>query len=295
MLIQSVTKGIAKVLPPIVSIVSRKVSLRLGKKLVSHLPARIRNFVAIVHVDGTIRMKVYTGETIGRHMYYFHNFEQAQSESLLSLVDEKTVFFDTGANMGLYSFLAAEKGARVYSFEPSPSIVEWFEDNLELNSSLADRITLVQEAVSDHNGTLNFYPNREGNFGVGKIFSEEAKGETDQKQESNAVQITARTLDDCVKQYGVPDIIKMDVEGAEFLILKDLPEVFKREDAPTLFVEFHPHGIAVLGGTVDEIRKAFFENGFTCYQLNDEKPGETTWEVFSKRPFANKNFRIIHP
>ena len=291
MLIQSITQRVARLLPPIVSFISRRVSHRLGKSLVSHLPPSIRNFVTVVHVDGTVRMKVYTGETIGRHMYYFHNFEQAQSESLLSLIEEQTVFFDIGANMGLYSFLAAEKGARVYSFEPSPSIVEWFEDNLELNSSLADRITLVQEAVSDHNGTLNFYPNREGNFGVGKIFSDEA----DKKQESDAVQITARTLDDCVKQYGVPDVIKMDVEGAEFLILKDLPEVFKREDSPTLFVEFHPHGIAVLGGTVDEIRKAFFENGFTCYQLNDEEPGETTWEVFSKRPFVNKNFKIIHP
>ncbi len=269
--------------PALVSFIARCISRRIGEALISRMSSSQRNFTAIVPVFG-IQMKVYTGESIGRRMYYFHDFENEQTMSFLSLVDDTTILFDIGANMGYYSLLVSSKGGTAYAFEPSPNIIPWLKSNIELNKS-EDKVMIVGEAVSDKIGTLEFYPNRPGNFGVGKIFKDASESAPEVP-----VTVPTNTFDHFAQKFGAPSLVKMDIEGAEYLVLKNIPEALKVENAPTLFIEFHPGEIEALGGTVSELRQKLSDIGYRPYRLRGVAPETHEWEVFSKQKIDNDLF-----
>ena len=101
-------------------------------------------------------------------MFYYNQYEYLQEDVFLDLLRPNALVFDVGANMGLFSFLAASRGARVISFEPSRLLVSRLQENVELNE--VANIRLIAEAVSDRSGSISFYETRFGNCGVGRVF-----------------------------------------------------------------------------------------------------------------------------
>lgn len=151
-------------------------SLRLtsalgGKNLVCRalptLPEFITDFEIIVTYRG-LGFRIHTGEETGRRMFYYNQYEYLQEDVFLDLLRPNALVFDVGANMGLFSFLAASRGARVISFEPSRLLVSRLQENVELNE--VANIRLIAEAVSDRSGSISFYETRFGNCGVGRVF-----------------------------------------------------------------------------------------------------------------------------
>jgi len=116
------------------------------------------------------------------------------------------LFVDVGANVGLYSLLAAEVGCRVLAFEPDESNRAALERNIGINSRQGT-ITVLPEAVSDHVGHVSF---RAGEDALARIAADEDAG---------AVRIPCTTLDAVIGQELVAGL-KIDVEGAEFRVLK---------------------------------------------------------------------------
>ena len=66
-------------------------------------------------------------------------------------------FFDVGANIGVYSLIAAaqSRASRVFAFEPHPYTFSLLEDNVRLNR-LQNQISGYQRALSDQDGTALF-------------------------------------------------------------------------------------------------------------------------------------------
>ncbi len=267
----------------------RNVHPKLASKMLTMMPPGMRNFSTVVNANG-IKLKIFTGESLGKRMYYSGDFENTQVQIFLSLIGSDTVLYDIGANIGYYSILAASHGARIYSFEPCPEMQEWLSCNIELNH-LSERITVVPEAVSGKEGTVTFYPHREGNFGVGKIFKSQES--VNKKASAPPLEVRTRALDGYFQEFGMPTLIKMDIEGAEYFVINNLPESLVRDDAPTLFIEFHPTDIANLGGNVQGLRDKLKSLGYRRFQMLGGKDDERLWEAYSKTDISRTSLTEI--
>lgn len=135
----------------------------------------------------------------------------------------KGTFFDIGANVGKYSIIIGNqlgKNGKVYSFEPEQSNLKALERNLLLNK--IQNVKIIPIACSDKKGNLNFYLNKDNSGGHSLV-----------KKTDKKIVVKSETLDSIVKDKKIKDIklIKIDVEGAESLVLKGAKKTLKK---------FHP-------------------------------------------------------
>ncbi len=138
------------------------------------------------------------------------------------------VVIDCGANMGLFSAVAAHAGCHAYAFEAIPSVID---DYLSGTASLyPGQIMICPYAVWDENGKLTFDINEENigaSTGVERLRDENKKH----------VEVDAITLDDFVERREMTkvDFIKADIEGAERNMLRGAKNVL-RTFAPKLSI-----------------------------------------------------------
>jgi FkbM family methyltransferase len=147
--------------------------------------------------------------------------------------------FDVGANKGITTLLmaaaAADSGV-VYAFEPSEEGCRIVGANAALNG-LDRRIRIVNALVAAHGGQcLDF--SWDGSSVFAGILSDQQAGAFTLR-ESFVLQKATISLDDFSRQHGLtPDFIKIDVEGAEILVLRGMSELL-RTARPAVFVECH--------------------------------------------------------
>lgn len=115
------------------------------------------------------------------------------------------LFVDVGANVGLYTVLALERGAEVIAVEPDPTAVHRLKRNLALNGYAA---SVVESALADRSG--------ERPFTVG-LDSTNRLLTGSSAEESRTV--PAITLDELLRERTARGV-KIDVEGAEWLVLR---------------------------------------------------------------------------
>lgn len=252
----------------------------IARSIVGRAPATWKNARVDIPYRGAM-IRLYTGETVGRHIYFFNDYESEQIDTFLALVQEGMHVFDVGANIGVYSLTAAAKGARVTAFEPDKEIIDQFlSQSVGMNKA---NVRIINSAVSSTEGMIPFYAHRPGNFGVGSILSGD---------EARRVDVASNTLDSYVEKFGVPDLIKMDIEGAEWYALQGATKLLASPDAPLFFLELHPSSIVELGGSIAEVERIFLENGFRAFGIKKfvQGPiGNHDWVVFSKKAPSSEN------
>lgn len=156
------------------------------------------------------------------------------------------VYFDVGANVGLYSIYAgAVRNARVFSFEPEALNYAELNKNIFVNG-LHGQITGFCAAVSDEFSISKLHL---GGFGVG--YSHHDFGDnrwqgdktigsrTVKKEERHQQGSIAVSLDQVVKMGAAPapNHIKIDVDGFEWKVLKGAQETLKNPSLKTVLLE----------------------------------------------------------
>jgi FkbM family methyltransferase len=162
-------------------------------------------------------------------------------------------FIDVGAHIGWYSLKAAKavgpKG-RVIAVEPNPETLRTLRDNIRASGAGAV-IIVAPVACSDSESTLTLYAAPRANTGMSSLSLENASrlGAVD-----SSYQVRARRLDDIVREAGVTrvDAVKIDVEGAEFLVLKGAVETLDHY-RPVIAVELSDEGLKPMGSSVEEV------------------------------------------
>jgi FkbM family methyltransferase len=140
---------------------------------------------------------------------------------LAAAIDEKTasgspfVFLDIGANVGLYSlFVASRAGgrARILAAEPQPGIVDRLRFNVSCNPGFD--ISVAPVAVTDREGEVDLVIHDRDAAGSRLDLGAESVG-------TNVVRVPGRPLAALVAETGFSsiDALKIDVEGAEHLVL----------------------------------------------------------------------------
>lgn len=173
------------------------------------------------------------------------------------------VFWDIGANVGIYTCFAAEAidSGRVVSVEPNPNNVARIEDNLSANGLSAET---YQYAMMSTPGELTL-DIRQSDTTAGSYGSVAAEGD---------VTVEATTGDRLVERdVPEPNVIKMDVEGAELEVLRGLERAISRDDCRVIYCNVFEEKDGKTREVAADERAWLRENGFET---------ETIWEWSSE-------------
>lgn len=146
------------------------------------------------------------------------------------------VFYDLGANIGLFSLLASRlvgDTGKVFSFEPDFVTVAGLRRNIEKNG--ATNVTVIEAGAGSSTGKFAFLPadSASPDRGLGKFVT------TGEKSGSEHLQ--CYSLDDFAREFPRPDAIKCDVEGAEVEVIRGGQNLFK-SCRPWVLIEIHSAG-----------------------------------------------------
>jgi FkbM family methyltransferase len=128
------------------------------------------------------------------------DYERPVIEFLVDTIRPGDVFFDVGAFNGMYSMLAARRGARVVAFEPDSRAHALARRNIALNGLAGE---VVRCAVGARAGLTHLAPAH-----AGRLSSHVA--------DHGDEHVRVITLDEFCAERGLwPDVLKMDIEGGE--------------------------------------------------------------------------------
>src|SRR3546814_7866898 len=189
-------------------------SLLNPRNFANHLRRRrLRLGPEIVQVDflGT-RILVKAREDVGQSMA-LGSFELDDLKYFFSTIRSDDSIFDIGANVGAYSITLARSfpKANVFAFEPIP-----LNYSLILASSRINRVTnlsVFESCISDKSGTES--------FSIAEDSEYSSLIETRRKGVFETVSVQTISIEDfCSQNSCIPNILKIDVEGAEMKVLK---------------------------------------------------------------------------
>jgi len=172
--------------------------------------------------------------------------EREQIKYLLEQTEPSDVVFDVGANIGLYTcFLSqAVLDGKVFGFEPYPPNA----DQLRRNASYNDgNIRVYEVALSGSPGKINLEVESESPIGVGTA-SITANDDNDH------IAVEQASADALIEEgkLSQPNIVKIDVEGAEPLVIEGMRDALQSDQCRVLMCEVHLEEASDLRPSVHE-------------------------------------------
>lgn len=175
------------------------------------------------------------------------------------------VFFDVGAHHGwdsMWTLPLVGKEGKVYSFEPSPanlSILEWHR-----RSNNFSQWAIVPKAVSDVDAEEEFFLVDSGDSPMNSLTTGDPGMPFMSGRDIRKTSIQTITLDTfCSEVCLRPNLVKIDVEGAELLVLRGSVKLLS-ESCPTIILAVHPYWLPK-GHSTRQIFELLSEWGYTMY------------------------------
>ena len=168
-------------------------------------------------------------------------YELPFASALSEAVTPGDICYDIGGWRGYFSgVMALAKAGRVFVFEPLPENAERVRRIIGLNPELP--ITLFDCAVGESNGKAKLLVMPESS--MARLATSEF--ETPER-EIDSITVDVATLDSLIERNVIPapDLVKIDVEGAELSVLKGLSRSL-RVQKPAFFIEIHSRKLAKL-------------------------------------------------
>lgn len=175
--------------------------------------------------------------------------EKPVLDDLVNELEESDVFWDVGACGGTYAIAAGEASDNVVSIaiEPHPENISYINQNRHLNEST---ILILNNALFKQNAVVQMREKDKANHAI--------KG-------GGSLEVVAKKADDITSPKLYPDVIKIDVEGAEWDVVKGASEVLNL--CRVLYIEIHDRDDATTvkdyGHTADsviELLEGYFDD-----------------------------------
>lgn len=189
-----------------------------------------------------------------RHVngYWIGHYELPIQEALAELLQPGFRFFDVGANAGFFSLIGSRlvgASGHCVAFEPAPANVEIIREQLRLNGIRNCKV--VGEAISDVDGEVDLYFDYSGSPMAHLGESRPGEGK---------IRVRSTTLDLASSRFGSPNVVKMDIEGAEVRALRGALQLLGT-DRPDWLIEIH-------GPTCERvIRELFLQENYCLFDL----------------------------
>lgn len=175
------------------------------------------------------------------------------------LGDSSVVYsFGIGQDVSFDRAIIDRYGCSVYGFDPTPKSIEWVA-----RQSLPARFTFLPYGIAAESGPVKFHLPKVKDHVSGSLLK--------QKNVSalNAVTVAMKSVKDAMRDLGHEriDVIKMDIEGAEYSVLPALLEAGIRPDH--LLVEFHDRFFLDEPARSRQSVKLLQETGYEIYAVSD--------------------------
>ncbi len=193
-------------------------------------------------------------------------FETTEINILKQLIEKSDVFIDVGANIGYYTCLACSLGKRVLAFEPQQQNLACLIDNIHINNwtGLAE---VFPVGLGETPGILTLF----GASGPSASLLDGWAGYSNKYKKM----IPINTMDNILSgRYPESTLtVKIDVEGAEYNVLKGAVNTLNRAIKPMWFLEicldeFHP---GACNTNFEDTFKLFFDSGYQAYIADEAK------------------------
>jgi FkbM family methyltransferase len=198
----------------------------------------IGNIEAIPILYGPLRDQLLSKQpALDQISMLFGRYEPAVVKEILHLPEPAHVAYDIGAHVGFITLALAKsvrKGGRVLAFEPVPTNIALLEELVALNG-LENVVRIVPFAVANMKVEQRMLI-----WGSSSTHLLEAAVKEQQAGQCQSITVRCSTLDSFVFEQDnpAPDFLKIDVEGAEGLVLEGALLTLKTY-SPTMLVEIH--------------------------------------------------------
>lgn len=186
-----------------------------------------------------------------------HN-EHVVLADMASEIRPDDVVYDVGAYLGWHTCVASQAASsgRVIAFEPHP--FSFARLRTVLAASAPNAMALCY-ALSDHEGEVFF--SHESGPGSRCLVPGEP-----------GIEVDAGRGDILVERYELPppDVIKIDVEGAELGVLVGLRGTISQPRCRLIYCEIHPELMKEFGSTAGQVLAFLQDHGFDCAKFDDQ-------------------------
>jgi FkbM family methyltransferase len=181
--------------------------------------------------------------------------------------------FDIGANRGRTAEIFLNDFDRVISFEPNPGLADFLK-----NRFLNSKLVVDKRAISHQRGTQEFKLADVDTISTLSTDWVENSRFTGEYHWNNSIIVETITLSDAIKQYGIPDYIKIDTEGYEYEILTNFHELLPE----TLFAF---EWAEEQKGKIEKILIHLYNLGYTNFAYTEGDPvlyeNQISWTNFN--------------
>lgn len=203
---------------------------------------------------GDSKLIISKGMTGATGNIYVGLMEYQDMSFLLHYLREDDLFFDIGANVGVYTVLTSKiKKAKTISIEPLPSTYNKLIDNIQINR--LENVTAENIGLSYEKSKLYFTTNKDTMNSVAL------------SSDINKQEVDVDTLDNLSVKYGIPKVMKIDVEGYETNVLRGAKKVLASENLEVIILELNGSG-EKFGFNDDDIHMHLEKLGFQACTYN---------------------------
>jgi FkbM family methyltransferase len=195
-------------------------------------------------------------------------WEPGETAQFRQLVRPGDTVIDVGANIGWYTLLSASlvgPAGQVIAFEPAPPALVLLRRSIATNRLV--NVAIEPRALSDRHGslTLHLHPWNRGHHSI-----------VEDSDHAGAVEVEALPLDEYLQGRDAEiGLIKIDVEGAEGLVLAGMRETIHKRLPRAMIVEYTPGAIRRTGMDPEEVLRRVLAAGYGVRKL-DAQSGELT-------------------
>ena len=239
----------------------QKQFLSLSKFFGWQLYKRITHRHLDIQLLQNVKLRCYPDSQSASAAIYCGIYDYDEMNFLLRYLREEDSFLDIGANIGIYTLLAASKikSGTIYSFEALPTNYQRLEENIKLNN--LTQVKPFSMAIADSVGSVTISNNTKSDS---TAFI--TTNTTDTTAES--LQISSSTLENLLQNENLNHLTlaKMDIEGAEILALKGATSLLKQQ-RPHVWILELLNGVNH-GYRKQDIAKLLQDYGYGLYHYN---------------------------
>lgn len=205
-----------------------------------------------------VKIRCYPDSRSAAAVIYCGLYDYHEMNFLLRYLRPEDSFIDIGANIGVYTLLAASKirSGSIYSFEALPKNYQRLQENLKLNQF--NQVKTYELAISDYQGTVAL------NLAEG-----DSMPFISQTATKNTITVPTNTLDNLLQNQSFANLTlaKMDIDGAEILAFKGAISLLKQQRPYVWILEIND-AVNNFGHQKQDIVELLSSYGYSLYSYN---------------------------
>ena len=206
------------------------------------------------------RIETYEGDLVTQQIIEFGAHTRPELAFLLSFIEPSDYVYDIGAHIGTFTLPIANKvgnSGKLLAIEGNPTVFELLVRNIISTGN--DWVQSYNYLIADSKYRLS-HNVVETNTGAGYYLPSDSE---------NAIE--AKSLDEILEQTFTPRVVKIDIEGMEYIALKNAPILFSKR--PIFYIEISQPQLQRAGSNINQLNDLLIENNYILYRNIGDRNG----------------------